>query len=164
LDALYVGEKARTLIPAQATAEIDVRLVPTSDPDRLIALIKNHIKNKGYYITSGEPTEEEREKYPRIVSFQSSVSYLAFQTPFDSEVGLWLSRAMTKAFGKEPIKIRTAGGSIPISPFVITLGVPAVAVPTVNADNNQHAPNENIRIGNYVEAVKSFYYILKEKL
>ena len=71
---------------------------------------------------------------------------------------------MTRAFGKEPIKIRTAGGSIPISPFVITLGIPAVAVPTVNADNNQHAPNENIRIGNYVEAVKAFYYILTEKL
>jgi len=164
LDALYIGEKARTLIPAQATAEIDVRLVPTSDPDRLISLIRKHVENQGYHITAGEPTEEERTKYPRLASFQSSVSYLAFQTPFDSEVGLWLNRAMTRAFGKEPIKIRTAGGSIPISPFVITLGIPAVAVPTVNADNNQHAPNENIRVGNYVEAVKSFYYILNERL
>jgi len=164
LDALYVGDKARTLIPAQATAEIDIRLVPTSDPDRLISLVRKHIESKGYHVTEGEPTEEERMKYPRLVSFQSSVSYLAFQTPFDSEVGNWLSRAMTKAFGKEPINIRTAGGSIPISPFVITLGIPAVAVPTVNADNNQHAPNENIRVGNYVEAVKSFYYILTEKL
>lgn len=164
LDALYIGKKARTLIPAQATAEIDIRLVPTSDPNRLIGLVKKHIESKGYYLTTGEPTEEERMKYPRIASFNSSISYLAFQTPFDSEVGLWLSRAMTRAFGKEPIKIRTAGGSIPISPFVITLGIPAVAVPTVNADNNQHAPNENIRVGNYVEAVKAFYYILTEKL
>lgn len=164
LDALYVGDKARTLIPAQATAEIDIRLVPTSDPDRLIGLVKKHIEDQGYHLTAGEPTEEERQKYPRLASFTSSTSYLAFQTPFDSEVGLWLNRAMTRAFGKEPIKIRTAGGSIPISPFVITLGIPAVAVPTVNADNNQHAPNENIRIGNYVEAVKAFYYILTEKL
>lgn len=164
LDALYVGDKARTLIPAQATAEIDIRLVPTSDPDRLIGLVKKHIEDQGYHLTTGEPTEEERQKYPRLASFVSSTSYLAFQTPFDSEVGLWLDRAMTRAFGKKPIKIRTAGGSIPISPFVITLGIPAVAVPTVNADNNQHAPNENIRIGNYVEAVKAFYYILTEKL
>lgn len=164
LDALYVGEKSRTLIPAQATAEIDIRLVPTSDPDRLIGLVRKHIESKGYYITTGEPTEEERLKYPRIISFQSSISYLAFQTPFDSEVGLWLARAMTRAFGKAPIKIRTAGGSIPISPFVVTLGIPAVAVPTVNADDNQHAPNENIRVGNYMEAVKAFYYILTERL
>jgi acetylornithine deacetylase/succinyl-diaminopimelate desuccinylase-like protein len=42
--------------------------------------------------------------------------------------------------------------------------VPAVAVPTVNADNNQHAENENIRIGNYVDAVKAFTYIWMEKL
>ncbi|MCB0492697.1 MAG: M20/M25/M40 family metallo-hydrolase [Cyclobacteriaceae bacterium] len=164
LDALYVGENSRTLIPAQATAEIDIRLVPTSDPDRLIGLVKKHIEDQGYHLTKGEPSEEERQKYPRLASFTSSTSYLAFQTPFDSEVGLWLNRAMTRAFGKEPIKIRTAGGSIPISPFVITLGIPAVAVPTVNADNNQHAPNENIRVGNYVEAVKAFYYILTEKL
>ena len=157
LNALYVGDKARTLIPAQATAGIDIRLVPASDPERLIGLVRKHIESKGYYLTKGEPTEEERMKYPRIASFNSSISYLAFQTPFDSETGRWLSRAMAKAFGKEPIKIRTAGGSIPISPFVVTLGVPAVAVPTVNADNNQHAPNENIRVGNYVDAVKTFY-------
>jgi len=164
LDALYVGDKARTLIPAEAIAEIDVRLVPSSDPQRLIQLIRNHVVDKGYHIVNGKPTEEERMKYPKLASFQSSVSYLAFQTPFDSEVGKWLNRAMTTAFGKEPIKIRTAGGSIPISPFVITLGIPAVAVPTVNADSNQHAPNENIRVGNYMEAVQAFYYILKEKL
>lgn len=164
LNSLYVGAKARTLIPSEATAEIDIRLVTTSDPDRLISLVRNHVESKGYHIVPGEPTEEDRMKYPRLASFQSSVSYLAFQTPFDSEVGRWLDRAMTRAFGKEPIKIRTAGGSIPISPFVITLGIPAVAVPTVNADNNQHAPNENIRVGNYMEAVKAFYYILKERL
>jgi acetylornithine deacetylase/succinyl-diaminopimelate desuccinylase-like protein len=103
-------------------------------------------------------------KYPKIASFQSRVSYGAFQTPFDSECGLWLSKAMTKAFGKEPIKIRMMGGSIPISPFVVTLGIPAVSVPTVNPDNNQHAENENIRVGNYVDAVKTFLFILTEKL
>lgn len=164
LDALYVGEKSRTLIPAEATAEIDIRLVPTSNPERLIELVRKQVESKGYHLIEREPTEEERMKYPRLASFRSSISYLAFQTPFDSEVGQWLNRAMTTAFGKGPIKIRTAGGSIPISPFVITLGIPAVAVPIVNADNNQHAPNENIRIGNYLEGVKTFYYILKEKL
>lgn len=164
LDALYVGEKARTLIPAWATAEIDIRLVPSSDPQRLIDLVKKHVEDKGYYLVATEPTEEERMKYPRIAAIQSSISYAAFQTPFDSEVGKWLDKAMQKAFNKEPIKIRTTGGSIPISPFVNTLGIPAVAVPTVNADNNQHAENENIRLGNYIDAVKTFLAILTEKI
>lgn len=164
MNSLYVGSKARTLIPAWATAEIDIRLVPSSDPQRLIGLVRKHIEDKGYYLVDTEPTEEERMKHPRIAAMQSSISYGPFQTPFDSETGIWLNKAMTKAFGKEPIKIRMMGGSIPISPFVVTLGIPAVSVPTVNPDNNQHAENENIRVGNYADAVKTFLAILTERL
>lgn len=164
MDALFIGKEARTLIPATATAEIDIRLVPTSNADRLIGLVKKHIQDQGYYLVDKEPTEEERMKYPKIAAFQSTFSYGAFQTPFNSETGIWLSKAMVSAFGKEPIKIRITGGSIPISPFVITLGIPAVAVPTVNADNNQHAENENIRVGNYIDAVKTFLAIMMQRL
>jgi acetylornithine deacetylase/succinyl-diaminopimelate desuccinylase-like protein len=164
LDALYVGTEARTLIPDKAISELDIRLVPSSDAQRLINLVRHHVESKGYYIIDRAPTEEERLNYPRIISFNSSISYGPFQTPFDSEVGLWLSQAMVTAFGKEPVKIRMMGGSIPISPFVTTLNIPAVSVPTVNPDNNQHAENENIRVGNYVEAVKTFLAILLQKL
>lgn len=164
LDALFVGNESRTLIPATAVAEMDIRLVPTSNAERLIGLVKKYVQDQGYYIVDKEPTEEERLKYPKIAAFHSTISYGAFQTPFNSETGVWLSKAMVKAFGKDPIKIRTAGGSIPISPFVVTLGIPAVAIPTVNPDNNQHAENENIRVGNYIDAVKTFLSILTEKI
>jgi acetylornithine deacetylase/succinyl-diaminopimelate desuccinylase-like protein len=162
LNSLYVGAKARTLIPAWATAEIDIRLVPTSNAEKLMGLVRKHVQDQGYYIVDREPTEEERMTHPRIAAMQTHFSYGAFQTPFDSPTGLWLTRAMTRTFGKAPIKIRMTGGSIPISPFVTTLGIPAVSVPTVNADNNQHAENENIRVGNYVDAVKTFLAILTE--
>jgi acetylornithine deacetylase/succinyl-diaminopimelate desuccinylase-like protein len=164
LNSLHVGAQARTLIPATAVAEIDIRLVPSSSPERLIGLVRKHIEDQGYYIVSTEPTEAERMQYPKIASFQSRISYGAFQTPFNSACGLWLNKAMVRAFGKEPIKIRMMGGSVPISPFIATLGVPAVSVPTVNPDNNQHAENENIRVGNYVDAVKTFLAILTERL
>ena len=55
-----------------------------------------------------------------------------------------------------------SGGSIPIAPFIATLGIPAVTVPTVNADNNQHSPNENLRVGNFEEGVLTFLAILTE--
>ena len=58
LDALYVGEKSRTLIPAEATAEIDIRLVPTSNPERLIELVRKQVESKGYHLIEREPTEE----------------------------------------------------------------------------------------------------------
>ncbi len=128
----------------------------------LIRLIRTHIESRGYHLVEGEPTEEERQRHPRIASFRCSISYEAFRTPLDSPVGDWLRRAMVRAFGEEPIRKRTSGGSIPISPFVRSLGVPAVTVPTVNADNNQHSPNENRRVGNYRDGVKPFLAILTE--
>ena len=100
--------------------------------------------------------------HPKIASFRYSIAYAAFRTDFDSEPGRWLSRAFERFYGQEPIKIRTSGGSIPISPFVETLGVPAVIVPTVNGDNNQHSPNENLRVGNFIEGIKIMLAILAE--
>ena len=160
----WIDEKVRTIIPGWARAEIDVRLVLESDPQRLLDLIKSHIGKQGYYVIDREPTEQERLSYPRIATFISEISYQSFRTPFDSEVGLWLTKAMKRAFGEDPIRIRMSGGSIPISPFVNTLGIPAVTVPTVNRDNNQHSPNENLRIGNYREGIKTMMSILSEKL
>ena len=160
----WVGSEKRTIIPATATAEIDMRLVIESQPERLINLVRNHIVEQGYYITEGEPTEQERMTHDKIISFQATTSYLAYRTDMDSEVGVWLNRALTKAFGSPPIRQRTSGGSIPISPFVNELGIPAVTVPTVNRDNNQHSPNENIRLGNYFDGIKTIYAILSEKI
>lgn len=160
----WIDEKVRTIIPGWARAEIDVRLVLESDPERLLKLVRKHVETQGYFVIHREPTEEERLKYNRIATFTSEISYQSFRTPFDSEVGLWLRSALKNAFGEEPIRIRMSGGSIPISPFVTALGIPAVTVPTVNRDNNQHSPNENIRLGNYREGIKTMLAILKEKI
>jgi len=160
----WVGEATRTIVPSSATAELDIRLVLESDPQRLIQLVKNHIISEGYLVLDRKPTTQERLKHDRICQFSASTSYLAFRTDFDSSIGVWLDRALTKAFGKTPIKQRTSGGSIPISPFVNELGIPAVTAPTVNRDNNQHSPNENVRLGNYFDGIKTVYSILTEPL
>ena len=49
-----------------------------------------------------------------------------------------------------------------MAPFIRTLNTPAVMVPTVNSDNNQHSPNENLRIGNYQEGILTFLAVLTE--
>jgi acetylornithine deacetylase/succinyl-diaminopimelate desuccinylase-like protein len=88
-----------------------------------------------------------------MVRMQSEVSYAAFRSDFDSPPGRLARAGMRNLYGEEPILIRTMGGSIPIAPFVDTLGVPAAIVPTVNIDNNQHSPNENLRLGNFLEGI-----------
>lgn len=160
----WVGEEARTIVPSSAIAEIDVRLVKETEGQRMVNLVRQHIIDQGYYLVDERPTEEERMKYGKIARFNYEISYGAFRTEFDTEVGRWLREGIVRGFGKEPIQKRTSGGSIPISPFVITLGIPAVTVPTVNPDNNQHSPNENIRIGNYIDGIKTITAILTTKL
>lgn len=160
--AAWVGDEARTIIPAEATAEIDVRLVAESDPDRLLRLLREHVEGLGFEVLDREPTEEERLRHPRIATMTASVAYPAFRTPFDSEPGRWLSRALERYHGGEIVRLRTSGGSIPIAPFVNTLDVPAVSVPTVNPDNNQHSPNENLRVGNFLEGIGTILAVLTE--
>ena len=164
LEAAWVGKERRTIIPASAIAELNIRLVKETEGDRMVELVRNHVINQGYHLIDGEPNEMERMTYDKIARFNAQVSYGAFRTDFDTPIGEWLRKGMRTAFGKDPIQIRTAGGSIPISPFVITLDIPAVAVPTVNPDNNQHSPNENIRLGNYIDGIKTIACILMQDL
>ena len=160
----WIDEKVRTIIPAWARAEIDIRLVLESDPKRLIGLVKKHVENQGYYVVDREPTAKERIDHPKVATFTHKISYQSFRTDLDTKVGKWLRKSIKKGFETDPIRIRMSGGSIPISPFVNTLDIPAVTVPTVNRDNNQHSPNENIRLGDYRNGIKTILSILTEPL
>ena len=159
----WVEDEVRTIVPSECIAEIDVRLVIESDGYRLHDLIKKHIEDLGYVVLDHEPSKEERMKYEKIVKFNSTVSYPAFRTDIDSDLGKWLSETLTRTFGVEPVLRRTSGGSVPISPFVNVLNIPAVGVPTVNKDNNQHSPNENIKLINYIKGIESFVGILSSE-
>jgi acetylornithine deacetylase/succinyl-diaminopimelate desuccinylase-like protein len=157
-----IGEKANTIVPEKAVAELDLRLVPESDPQRLISLVTKHIETKGYQVLDRAPTDAERLKYPKIVTLQSTIGMLPFRTNFGIYEDRWLTAAMLRAFGKQPIKIRMTGGSVPIVPFLRELNIPAIHVPMVNMDNNQHAANENLRLGNYIEGIKTWIAILTQ--
>ncbi len=160
----WINEEARTIIPSWARAELDLRLVLESDPERLVGLVKKHIEGLGYYITENAPTKKERMSHEKVASFTYEISYQSFRTDYNTDLGIWLKESLKNAYGEDPIMERMAGGSIPISPFVTTLDIPAVSVPTVNRDNNQHSPNENIRLGNYRDGIKTMIAILAQKL
>jgi acetylornithine deacetylase/succinyl-diaminopimelate desuccinylase-like protein len=153
LGAAWIGAQSRTIIPPTATAELDIRLVRESDPARLIELLRRHIESLGYTVLDRAPTDAERAKYPRIASLTHELSYGAFRSDFDAAAGRMARAGMRFLYGEEPILIRTMGGSIPIAPLVDILGLPAATVPTVNMDNNQHSPNENIRYGSFIEGI-----------
>ena len=102
----WINEKVRTIVPAWAKAEVDVRIVKESDPYRLSRLIKEHIENQGYVVLDREPTKAERLAHPNIATYIDEMSYQSFRTPMDSPIGKWLRGALLRAFNEEPIRIR----------------------------------------------------------
>jgi acetylornithine deacetylase/succinyl-diaminopimelate desuccinylase-like protein len=158
-----VGDKTANIVPDQAVAEIDLRTTPDSDARYLGRLIEEHIRRQGYHLVPAMPTDDDRARYDKLATFTYTTEGSdAAGTPIDSAVGRWAYDAMVDSFGPkpEPVRIRMMGGTVPTAEIVEALHVPFLIVPLVNADNNQHASNENMRIGNYVEGVRTIYGLL----
>ena len=156
-----VGEQARTIIPDRAIADIDVRLVKETDAERMLQRVVAHIRAQGFHVLlNADPDDEMRARYPRIVR----VSRVNWTNAYRTEMTLPESRAvisaLERAWGEPPIQARTMGGSVPIDFFIQALRMPAISVPVVNFDNNQHSDNENLRLQNLWDAMISFAAVL----
>lgn len=161
LKAAVVGKGGGSIIPEEAIAEFGIRLVPETDGKRMTGLVRTHIQGLGYQVLDHVPSKAERLKYPKLVFMNGGgEGSPAFRTAIDSPIGNWLTKSMKSAFQTDPVIIRIMGGSVPVVPFIRTLGVPAVIVPLVNMDNNQHSPNENLRLGNLRSGIKTCFSIL----
>jgi acetylornithine deacetylase/succinyl-diaminopimelate desuccinylase-like protein len=58
------------------------------------------------------------------------------------------------------VRIRMMGGTVPTDVLIDALHLPFIDVPTVNADNNQHAHDENLRIGNFISGTQTLFSLL----
>jgi acetylornithine deacetylase/succinyl-diaminopimelate desuccinylase-like protein len=160
IETSWKGRGLKTIIPELATAYIDIRLVPETDGEQQLLRIKKHLEQEGYYVIDTEPTDKERRHHRKIVKFRSHPGINAFRTRLDSEFGKTIRNGLALDFGYEPVIIRSMGGTVPIIPLISQLNVPTLIIPMVNMDNNQHSPNENIRIGNIRQGIKICLSIL----
>ncbi len=164
LNAAWVGDEVRTIIPSEVVVEIDMRLVPESDGKRLMESLKKHIEVNGFHLVDSVPSDDERRKYPKLASFNYKLGSKPFRTDMDSPIGEHLEKTMRKVFGNEFVNMRTTGGSQPMSPFITTLNIPAVSIRIPNPDNNIHSPDENLRLGNFLEGIITSLAILDEPI
>jgi acetylornithine deacetylase/succinyl-diaminopimelate desuccinylase-like protein len=150
-----VGKMASNQIPTYATAVLDLRLVLGNDWRRQQQKVIDHIKAQGYYITDSEPTDEERKKYAKIIKVipgQDGIN--AQRTSMDLPIIQKIVTAV-KNTSKEQIVLQpTMGGSLPLFLFEKYLNAKTITIPIANHDNNQHAENENIRIGNLFDGIE----------
>lgn len=154
IETSWKGPGLKTIIPEWVTAHLDIRLVAETDGARQIEKIRQHLVSQGYYVIERDPTDEERLNHSKIVRFRYNSGMNAYRTEIDSPFGQQLIGVLEQSFGERPVTIRTMGGTVPILPMIKALDIPAVIVPMVNMDNNQHNPNENLRIGNMQMGIK----------
>ncbi|MDR7133890.1 acetylornithine deacetylase/succinyl-diaminopimelate desuccinylase-like protein [Lysobacter niastensis] len=167
LASASVGAKAANVVPSEAVAELDFRTTPETDGAHLQDLVQAHIEKQGYHVTAGPPTDDERARYPRLASFVRGPVQRAVRTPDDAPLSRWAIAALSApqvAAGVEPVRIRMMGGTLPTDVLVDALGLPFVMVCTVNADNNQHARDENMRLGNFVSGTRAIHALLTTPL
>ena len=145
----FVGEGAKTVIPARAVAKISMRLVADQRPEEATAQLQKAI--------AAACPKGVTAEYKLIHSARPSLV-----NP-DSRFIQAAAEAMKQVFGKETVYIRS-GGSIPIvAAFDEFLGIPSVMMGYGLPDDNLHAPNEKMHLPNFfrgIEAVARYLEIL----
>ena len=160
LSSAYVGPEARTIIPDRAVATIDVRVVKETPLSDMAQKIRAHIQAQGFHVVESEPDDETRARYPRIVKFVLRAGIDSYRTsPLAPESKL-VTEAVAEMFGERPVLIRTMGATVPIAPFIQVMGFPAITLPTVNFDNNEHGDNENLRLGHFFRSIVTIAAVL----
>ena len=145
-----VGDKARNVIPTVATATLDLRLVKGNDWKRQVNKLVRHIERQGFTVLDREPTMDERRRFPKIARIEAGAGYNAERTSLDDPLARSVANA-ARPFGA--VVLPSLGGSLPLYIFHETLGAPTVTVSLANYDNNQHAEDENLRLGNLWRAI-----------
>ena len=141
----FTGKGAKTVIPAEASAKVSMRLVPDQDWKSILAAFEKHARSLS---TPG---------------VEISVEVIGAAPPVlcsvDHDAARALRAAYKAAFGKDTTPIRV-GGSIPVAlDFQEALGAPLVISGIAQADCAIHSPNEHLLIDNYhrgIEAVIRF--------
>lgn len=142
------GALARNVIPSSATATLGVRLVKGNDPEYMLDLVEAHIRGQGYHIVREDPDIETRRRHAKIAKVERHGGYPAARTRMDLPLIQQVVAAVREVAGADLVLQPALGGSLPLYLFTERLGKPAVIVPIANHDNNQHAPDENLRIAN----------------
>jgi acetylornithine deacetylase/succinyl-diaminopimelate desuccinylase-like protein len=144
----FTGEGAKTVLPAVAMAKVSMRLVPDQHPDTIAELFEAYVKKICPPTVALTVTRMHGGK--------------PWMTEFDNKYVRAAGRAIEQGFGQKPVFNRE-GGSIPVvSTFQEELGVPSVLFGVGLPDENAHAPDEKLDLGNFHNGIIASAYLYQE--
>ena len=145
----YAGPGVKTVLPAEASAGLDFRLVPDQRPRDVFELLRAHLERHGFadveatLVDAADPA----------------------QTPIDHPFVERVARVAERVTGARPSIFPLAGATLPIiAPLQQHVGVPGLSPPDnpVYNGSNPHAPNENIRIADLEPAIRFTEALLQD--
>jgi acetylornithine deacetylase/succinyl-diaminopimelate desuccinylase-like protein len=151
-----VNALSSNVIPTEATASIDFRLVPKQTPERIRRLVEAHTKAQGFHVVHQTPTAAERMANARIVKMDWESGYPATRVSMDAPLSRAGVRATEEALGTSIVTVPILGGSLPLSTFESVLKTPLLVLPIANHDNSQHSHNENLRLQNLFDGIQVY--------
>lgn len=145
LTAGYQGPGSKTVLPAQASAKVDFRLVPDQNPEEIVELLRAHLDRNGF-----------EDVKITVHGFGKP----AVTDPDDPFVRV-VTETAVEVYGKPMLIIPSSGGSGPNSVVMEVLDVPILTAGAGHPDAQMHAPNENLRMDLYIKAARHFVRIVE---
>lgn len=141
----YQGPGTKTVIPARAMAKVDFRLVPDQDPDDILVKLRAYLEKQGF----GD-----------VRVTRLGAMWPAKTSATDPLVALTV-RAAEEVYGRPPVIDPLEGGSSPVYAFAKPLGnIPVVLAGVGHAGSRAHAPDENIRLHDFLQGTRHVARIL----
>jgi acetylornithine deacetylase/succinyl-diaminopimelate desuccinylase-like protein len=140
----YTAQGMKTVLPHEASAKIDFRLVPDQNPHEIYELMVKHLQNEGF----GDV----------------EVKWLAGEhparTPTDHPFAQMVIDTVHDVYGHEPVVYPITPGSGPMYVLCQKFGIPAVSIGVGNENSRNHAPNENIHLHDFYKGIEHIAVIL----
>lgn len=141
----YGGPGSKTVLPCEAIAKCDIRLVEAQRVSEILNKVAAHV-----------------HKYAPGVEFVPQGGMDPSKTPLDSPFAAPVCNAVARGFGEEPLRVPAMGGSLPDYVWTKLLGVPSFVTPYANADEANHAPNENLEVARFFRGIRTGAALLAE--
>lgn len=142
----YDGPGSKTVLPHEAIAKCDVRLVAAQETTDILRKIEAHVKKHA----------------PEVTVVSKGPGMQPSKTPITSKHMTSIRQAFVAAQGVEPLIYPAGFGSLPGYAFTDILGIDAFVTPYGNADEANHAPNENLKIDCFFNGIRTGAALLAE--
>ncbi|OYZ16559.1 MAG: hypothetical protein B7Y35_01070 [Sphingomonadales bacterium 28-64-96] len=153
---------AANAIATQAWASFDIRLAPGQTTAHVKQAVETHLTAQGWHIIRTDPDAATRRAHPKLLKLDwDEGGSVAVKVPLDTPAAKAVIDAITRTAGP-PVQMPLMGGTTPFAEIVEALQTPMIGVSVANANDNQHAANENIRIGNLWDGIEIYAALLAD--